>query len=86
MRENEEKVRCAREAFGDDRHIMVDAWMTWDAEYTLRMAERLARYGVRWIEEPLPPDDMEGMAFLRSQIKPMLLATGEHEYTRWGFK
>lgn len=86
MRENEERIRRAREAFGGDRDIMVDAWMTWDVEYTLRMAERLARYGVRWIEEPLPPDDLEGMAFLRSQIKPMLLATGEHEYTRWGFK
>jgi L-rhamnonate dehydratase len=86
MRENEAFVRRAREAFGDDRDIMVDAWMTWDVEYTLRMAERLARYGVRWIEEPLPPDDLEGMAFLRSQIKPMLLATGEHEYTRWGFR
>lgn len=86
MRENEALVRRAREAFGDDRDIMVDAWMGWDVEYTLRMAERLARYRVRWIEEPLPPDDLEGMAFLRIQIKPMLLATGEHEYTRWGFK
>lgn len=86
MKENEAFVRRAREAFGDERFISVDAWMSWDVEYTLRMAERLARYDVRWIEEPLPPDDIEGMAFLRSQIKPILLATGEHEYTRWGFK
>jgi L-rhamnonate dehydratase len=86
MHENEARGRRAREAFGPERDIMVDAWMSWDVEYTLRMAERLERYGVRWIEEPLPPDDLEGMAFVRERIKPMLLATGEHEYTRWGFK
>ena len=33
----------------------------------------------------LPPDDYEGYAELRRRVQGMAVATGEHEYTRWGF-
>ena len=39
-----------------------------------------------WLEEVLPPDEYEGFARLNSQVTSTLLATGEHEYTRWGFR
>lgn len=85
MQENERLVARARDAMGRDRFVAVDAWMSWDVEYTLQMAERLKPYDIRWIEEPLPPTEVAGMAFLRERIKPVQLSTGEHEYTHFGF-
>ena len=37
------------------------------------------------LEEVLPPDDFDGYAELTAK-SDVPIATGEHEYTRWGFK
>jgi len=42
--------------------------------------------GVKWLEEFLPPDDYEGYAEVKRKVTTTLLTTGEHEYTRYGFK
>jgi len=42
---------------------------------------------MKWIEEALPPDDYWGYAELRRNVPHgMLVTTGEHEATRWGFR
>jgi L-rhamnonate dehydratase len=38
------------------------------------------------MEECLPPDDYEGFGKLSTAIKSTQMATGEHEYTRYGFR
>jgi L-rhamnonate dehydratase len=78
-------VRKARELAGDAADLMLDCWMQWDADYTLEMAERLAPYRLKWIEEPLIPDDYAGYGRLCKEISSTMIATGEHEYTRYGF-
>jgi L-rhamnonate dehydratase len=82
---NLELVRTLREALGPDVDIMLDAWSSWDVPYTVQMAERLAEYDVRWIEEPVLADKIAACAEIR-QRSPIPIATGEHEYTRWGLK
>jgi L-alanine-DL-glutamate epimerase-like enolase superfamily enzyme len=47
------------------------------------MAERLADIRPRWIEEPVLPDKIESCAEIRRASR-VPIATGEHEYTRWG--
>lgn len=85
MRKNVEMVRAVREAVGDDVDIMLDAWMSWDVPYTLKMAELLAEFNPRWIEEPVLPDKIDSYAQIRAQsVVP--ISGGEHEYTRWGLK
>ena len=64
---------------------MLDAWSSWDVPYTIQMAERLADYDVRWIEEPVLADKIDACAEIRRRSK-VPIATGEHEYTRWGLK
>ena len=86
MRNNEALVRAARETIGHDADLMLDCYMAWTVEYTLRMAEMLEPYRLRWIEEFLPPDDIEGYAEVRRTVRRMATATGEHEYTRYGFR
>lgn len=86
MKANLALVEATRAAVGPDAELMLDCYMAWTVEYTLRMAELIAPYRVRWIEECLPPDDYDGYAFLTRTVRGTAIATGEHEYTRWGFK
>jgi L-alanine-DL-glutamate epimerase-like enolase superfamily enzyme len=84
MEKNVAMLRIVREAVGPNVEIMVDAFMGWDATYAIRMLERIAEYRPRWMEEPVPPDRIDDfVAIKRSTNIP--IATGEHEYTRWGF-
>jgi len=83
--QNLELVKTLREAVGDEIDIMLDCWMSWDIPYTIAMAERLVEYHPRWIEEPVLPDKIDSCATIR-QATRIPIATGEHEYTRWGFK
>ena len=86
MRQNEDLVARTREKVGPDGLIMLDCYMGWDVEYTIRMAETIAPYRVKWIEECLPPDEIDGYAELNRKITSTAVATGEHEYTRFGFR
>jgi L-rhamnonate dehydratase len=85
IRKNVDLVRTLRETVGDDVDIMLDAWMSWDVPYTIKMANLVAEYQPRWIEEPVLPDKIEQYAQIR-QRSPVAIAGGEHEYTRWGIK
>jgi L-rhamnonate dehydratase len=85
MARNIELAETLRDAAGPDVDIMLDAWMTWNRPYTLEFARRVAHLDIRWIEEPVMPDKIELCAEIR-HLSPVPIATGEHEYTRWGQK
>ena len=83
--ENLEVVRRARESLGQEIKLYTDAFLAWDVELTLRLAEAFVQYGVEWIEEPLSPDDLDGYAELVRR-SPIPIAGGEHEYGVGGFR
>jgi L-rhamnonate dehydratase len=67
--------------------LMYDCWMSLDVNYATRLAHAAAEYGMKWIEEALLPDDYWGYRELRRKVPSgMLVTTGEHESTRWGFQ
>jgi L-alanine-DL-glutamate epimerase-like enolase superfamily enzyme len=83
-------VKTAREAVGDDCEIMVDpggSVQFWPhgLKWALRAADMLARYGVVWFEEALPPDDIEGFRELRRQAR-LFISTGEVLTRRQAFR
>lgn len=84
MEKNIALVRAVREAVGPNVEIMLDCWMGWDATYAIRMLERIAEFHPRWLEEPVPADRIDDLAAIRRSTR-VPIATGEHEYTRWGF-
>lgn len=87
LRRNIDQLRDMRERVGPDFWLMLDCWMSLDVDYAIRLARRAAEYGLRWIEEALLPDDYWGYQRLRQAVpSPMLVTTGEHEATRWGFR
>jgi len=86
MKENLALVKRARKALGPDGDIMLDCWMAWDEWYTMEMCEMLAPERVYWVEEVLQPHDYAGFGRLNASIKSTRIATGEHEYGRYGFR
>lgn len=87
LRRNVELAAQMREECGPDFFLAYDCWMSLTPQYALRLIAALEPYNFRWIEECLPPDDYAGYRQLVGQRShPILVATGEHEYTRWGFE
>jgi L-rhamnonate dehydratase len=77
---NEALFAKARDLVGPQVEIMLDCWMSMDVEYVVRLAQRLARYQPRWIEDSLNPDDLDGHEALRRRLPGVGLAGGEHWY------
>lgn len=83
IRKNEAVIAGIRERVGLDFDIMLDCARTWDIDYTIQMARVLAPYHIKFIEEPILSQDVEGYCRLRRSINTTLIACGEHVYTRY---
>ena len=83
---NEKLVAETRKFVGDSVEIMLDCYMAFDVDYTIRLARRLKPYRLKWIEEFLIPEDIDGHVKVRNAVNWVSLASGEHLYTRWPFK
>ena len=86
FKQNIEMIHTARDAIGSDVELMTDIYLRWDVDYTLRFAEETGDLDLKWIEEPIPLDDYAGMARLVEEIDPTWIVSGEHEFTRYGFR
>ncbi len=85
MQRNLNLVRTVRETVGDGIDVMADAYMGWTLDYAKRMLSLLEPFNLRWLEEPVIPDDVRGYAELKSYGR-IPIAGGEHEFTSYGFR
>ena len=85
MQKNLALVRTVRETVGDGVDIMADAYMGWNLDYAKRMIPQLEKYNLRWLEEPVIPDEIHGYAELK-KCGRIPIAGGEHEFTLYGFR
>ncbi len=85
MERNIELVRTVRQTIGYELDLMADAYMGWTLDYARRMIPLLEPFRLRWLEEPVIPDDIAGYAALRS-LGRVPIAGGEHEFTSYGFR
>jgi L-rhamnonate dehydratase len=85
MRRNVDLVRTVREAVGDGVDVMADAYMGWTLDYAKRMLPLLEPFNLRWLEEAVIPDDIQGYAALKAAGR-VPIAGGEHEFTLYGFQ
>ncbi len=79
MEKNVELVKAVRDQVGYNIELAADAWMSWTYNFALRMLQKLERYELAWVEEPLHPDDFEGFRTLTSKVGTPISA-GEHHY------
>ena len=85
VKQNVALVRTLRETLGDDYDIMLDCWQAFDPIYAIELAERIAEFRPRWLEECVMPDRIDSYRRVKDST-PIPLSGAEHEYTRWGFK
>src|SRR3712207_3090168 len=85
IREDVERVKTVREAIGPDVKLLVDANCAYRYYEAIQIAKRMEEYDVFWFEEPVAPDDYDGHRKL-AQATSIPIATGENEYTRYGFR
>ena len=83
---NVKQFRDMRERVGPDFLLMADCWMALDVSYAVDLAYALQELGIYWLEEALIPDDFDGHKILKDRVPWMRWTTGEHEYTRYGFR
>ena len=86
VKEEEERVRAAREAIGPEIHLMIDVNNAWsDLPTALLYCRRFEKYNPYWVEEPFSPDDIENHSKL-ALATSIPVATGEIEAGRWRFR
>lgn len=78
------RIRAVRELCGKDRRIMVDANQAFNANEALRRGRVYQELNCFWYEEPLPPHERDAYSTL-AQALDIRIATGENEYTKYGF-
>jgi L-alanine-DL-glutamate epimerase-like enolase superfamily enzyme len=80
------RVALARDAIGSDVELMVDANGAWSPERALAMAHRFGEHDVRWLEEPVSSDDLDGLRHVRAGAPAgMAIAAGEYATDAYGF-
>lgn len=84
-REDLRRVKAVRDAVGPDIDIMIDANNVWTSATAVRFANQVKEFDILFFEEPVPADDIPGLARFRNGTD-VPLATGEHEYTRFGVR
>ena len=71
------RVEAVREAIGPDVKLMVDVNGTWNTDLAIQQLKRWERFGLYWLEEPVPPDDIRGYAKVRANSRGAYIAGGE---------
>jgi L-fuconate dehydratase len=80
------RLALARDAVGPGVRIAVDANQRWDVPEAVEWVRALRPYDPWWIEEPTSPDDVLGLAAIRTAVAPVKVASGEHVANRVVFK
>lgn len=79
------RVRAVRKAIGPKIHLMADANQQLNESQAIRLGRMLEEFDLTWFEEPLPAWDLDGLARVSAALDTPI-ASGETEYTRYGFR
>jgi L-alanine-DL-glutamate epimerase-like enolase superfamily enzyme len=80
-----ERVRAVRQAIGPGIKLMADANQGLNEAQAIRLGRMLEEFDLTWFEEPLPAWDLDGLARVAAALDTPI-ASGETEYTRYGFR
>jgi L-alanine-DL-glutamate epimerase-like enolase superfamily enzyme len=76
-----ERIRAARQAIGPETELFVDANGAYSRKQALAQADKFAELDVKWFEEPVSSDDLDGLRLLRDRSPAVMeIAAGEYGY------
>ena len=85
LAEDVARLDAVRTAVGDGFEVMTDANQGFTVSESLRRAKAFAPFGLAWLEEPLPAEDLGGHVEL-ARAAPMPIAVGESLYAAQHFR
>lgn len=80
-----ERMAQARDAIGPDTELFVDANGGYGRKQAIRIMSAAADLDVRWLEEPVSSDDLEGLREVRDAVRADVTA-GEYGYDLYYFR
>jgi D-galactarolactone cycloisomerase len=80
-----QKIRAIRKAIGPEPRLMLDANCAYNASEAIWLGKRIEELDIFWIEEPIPPEDIQGHIEFKAKVN-IMLAAGESEFARYGFR
>jgi L-alanine-DL-glutamate epimerase-like enolase superfamily enzyme len=69
-----ERFKAVREAVGSGVNFTADFNGAYDAPTAIRVIEQLTPGGLTMVEQPVPADDITGMALVTRSVQPLVLA------------
>lgn len=78
-------METIREELGPDADFAIDLHWHYDTRDAISLAKALEHVAPMWIEDPVPPENPETMAYVR-QHSPVPVCTGENLYGFAGFE
>ncbi len=80
-----EQIRFLREGYPKNMNLAADMHGRYDLGTAKRVAKELEPFKLMWLEEPVPPGEVDAMADVRHSTSTPI-ACGENVYMRWGFR
>ena len=74
-----------REAIGPSMDLAIDLHGRYDASAGTKIAQGLEPFNLRWLEEPVPPENIDAMRKIKESTRTPICA-GENLYLRYGFR
>ncbi|MHB1296555.1 MAG: mandelate racemase/muconate lactonizing enzyme family protein [Anaerolineae bacterium] len=78
-------VGAVREAIGPYVDLAIDCHWNYNTRDVIRLAQELAPFKLMWLEDPIPPDNIESLKRV-TDASPVPICTGENHYTRHGLR
>ena len=77
-------IAAVKDAVGDQVHLIIEGHGRFNVPTAVRIGNALEKFGIPWFEEPIPPDDKKGIAWVRSKIATPV-SGGERLYSRFEY-
>ena len=78
-------ARAVREAVGPEVMVAMDAHWKFSVNDAIRLAQRLEPYDLLWLEDPVPPENIEAQRHVTHSTKTPI-CTGENLYRAHGYR
>ncbi|SDM49588.1 galactonate dehydratase [Kriegella aquimaris] len=80
-----ECIGAVYEAVKNEADIIIEAHGRFDIPTAVRIGNVLSDFDILWYEEPIPPQNLEGLAEVKRRIN-VPVSAGERLYNRWEFR
>eukprot|EP00831_Metopus_contortus_P000908 TRINITY_DN10326_c0_g1_i1.p4 TRINITY_DN10326_c0_g1~~TRINITY_DN10326_c0_g1_i1.p4 ORF type:complete len:314 (-),score=86.30 TRINITY_DN10326_c0_g1_i1:854-1795(-) len=80
-----ECVQAVVDAVGDEIHILIEGHGRFNIPTAVKIGHALEDFDILWFEEPIPPDNKEGLAEVKNRVN-VQIAAGERFYSRYEYR